>query len=68
MKETCAETYRALGQGIDSRLKFVPLDPNYRIYLHDDMHMDLHNSFAKLAAECERIEPGVTRGYFSLHR
>jgi phytoene desaturase len=64
MKETFAETYRALGQDIDRRIKFVPLDPNYRIYFHDGTHMDLYNSMAKLAAECERIEPGVTTRLF----
>lgn len=64
MKETFDETYRALGQDINRRIKFVPLNPNYRIYFHDDTHMDLYNSMAKLAAECERIEPGVTTRLF----
>jgi phytoene desaturase len=64
MKETFAETYRAIGQDLDRRIKFVPLDPNYRIYFHDGTHMDLYNSMAKLAAECERIEPGVTTRLF----
>src|SRR5512136_446875 len=64
MKETFEETYRALGQDIDKRIKFVPLDPNYRIYFHDGTAMDLYNGMAKLAAECERIEPGVTTRLF----
>ena len=64
MKETFEETYRAIGQDINQRIKFVTLDPNYRIYYHDGTHMDLYNSMAKLAAECERIEPGVTTRLF----
>jgi phytoene desaturase len=64
MKETFAETYRAIGQDIDRRIKFVSLDPNYRIYFHDGTHMDLYNGMAKLAAECERFEPGVTTRLF----
>ena len=64
MKETFTETYRAIGQDIDRRIRFVALDPNYRIYFHDGTHMDLYNGMAKLAAECERIEPGVTTRLF----
>ncbi len=64
MKETFEDTYRAIGQDINQRIKFVNLDPNYRIYYHDGTHIDLYNSMAKLAAECERIEPGVTTRLF----
>ena len=64
MKETFEDTYRAIGQDINQRIKFVSLDPNYRVYFHDGTHMDLYNSMAKLAAECERIEPGVTTRLF----
>jgi len=64
MKETFEETYRAIGYDINQRIKFVTLDPNYRIYFHDGSHIDLYNSMAKLAAEAERIEPGVTTRLF----
>jgi phytoene desaturase len=64
MKKTFADTYRAVGEDIDRRIRFVALDPNYRIYFHDGTYMDLFNGMAKLAAECERIEPGVTTRLF----
>jgi phytoene desaturase len=64
MKQTFDETYRAIGQDINQRIKFVALDPNYRIYYHDGTYIDLYNGMAKLAAECERIEPGVTTRLF----
>ena len=64
MKQTFDETYRAIGQDLNQRVKFVPLDPNYRVYYHDGTYIDLFNSMAKLAAECERIEPGVTTRLF----
>lgn len=64
MKDTFEETYRAIGQDINRRIKFVSLDPNYRIYYHDGTYIDLYNSMAKLAAECERVEPGVTTRLF----
>ncbi len=64
MKETFEETYRAIGQDLNSRITFKSLDPNYRIYFHDGTHMDLYNGMAKLSAEVERIEPGVTERLF----
>ena len=64
MKETFEETYRAIGQDLNRRIKFVNLDPNYRIYFHDGTHMDLFNGMAKLAAEAKKIEPGVTTRLF----
>ena len=64
MKETFEETYRAIGQDLNQRIKFVNLDPNYRIYFHDGTYMDLYNGMAKLAAEAEKIEPGVTTRLF----
>lgn len=58
MKEQFDETYRSLGLDLGNRLQFVALDPNYRIYFHDDTYIDLYSSLARLAAEVERIEPG----------
>ncbi len=65
MKETFDETYRAIGQDLNRRVRFVQLDPNYRIYYHDGTHLDLYNSMAGLAAECERVEKGVTTRLFT---
>lgn len=64
MKETFEETYRFVGQDLNARVKFAALDPNYRIYFHDNTHIDLYNSMAKLSAEVERVEPGVTERLF----
>ncbi len=58
MKEAFEETYRALGLDIDERLEFTRLDPNYRIYFHDNTWIDLFSDPERLAAEVERIEPG----------
>lgn len=64
MKSTFDETYRAIGQNIDERLEFTQLDPNYRIYFHDDTQIDLYSNMAKLAVEVERIEPGAAEKLF----
>jgi phytoene desaturase len=59
MKDTFEDTYRAIGQNLDERLEFVRLDPNYRIYYHDDTHLDLFSDPEQLAADIERIAPGA---------
>jgi len=64
MKETFEETYRALGLDLDARVQFVSLDPNYRIYFHDDTFIDLYGSMGRLAEEVERIEAGAAERLF----
>jgi phytoene desaturase len=64
MKETFEEMYRSIGQDINERLDFVQLDPNYRVYFHDDTSMDLYGNMAHLAREVERIQPGAAERLF----
>jgi phytoene desaturase len=64
MKETFEEMYRSIGQDIDQRLNFVQLDPNYRVYFHDDISMDLYGNMAHLAREVEKIQPGAAERLF----
>jgi phytoene desaturase len=58
MKETLEETYRSIGQDVNQRLSIQQIDPNYRIYYHDNTHMDLYGNMAQLAQEVERVAPG----------
>jgi phytoene desaturase len=64
MKDMLEETYRSIGLDLDERLQFVQIDPNYRIFFHDDTHLDLYSNMAKLAREVERIEPGSAEHLF----
>lgn len=64
MKETFEELYRFIGRDINSRLSFKQLDPNYRIYFHDNTYIDLFSNMAQLSAEVERVEPGSTERLF----
>ena len=57
MKEQLDQTYADVGREIDQRLQITQLEPNYRIYFHDNTHIDLHASMAQLARELERVEP-----------
>jgi phytoene desaturase len=62
MKEAFDETYQAIGRDINESLDFVRLDPNYRVYFHDNTYVDLYTRLDELAAEVARIEPGADAG------
>lgn len=64
MKDTLEDTYRAIGQDLNQRIQFTQLDPNYRIYYHDQTHLDLYNNMAQLAMEVERVSPGSAERLF----
>ena len=64
MKEVFDETYQAVGENLDERVPFIQLDPNYRIYFHDNTHIDLHASMPRVAAELDRVEPGAGERLF----
>jgi len=64
MKSTFEEMYRSIGQDIDARLEFVQLDPNYRVYFHDDTYIDLYSNMARLAQEVDKVEPGSAERLF----
>lgn len=64
MKSTFEEMYCSIGQDINQRIKFVQLDPNYRIYYHDGTHLDLYSDMPRLAQEVERVLPGGAERLF----
>ena len=64
MKNTFEDTYRAIGQDLNQRIPFTQLDPNYRIYYHDNTYIDLFSNMAQLAQEVERVEPGSAERLF----
>lgn len=65
MKEALEDTYRAIGRSLVERLELVQLDPNYRVYFHDESHMDLYNNMAQLAQEVERVQVGSAERFFN---
>jgi phytoene desaturase len=65
MKETFEELYCDIGLNLLDRIDLIQLDPNYRIYFHDDTHIDLYGNMARLAAEVDRIEPGAGEKVFA---
>ena len=64
MKSAFEELYRSIGQDINQRLQLVQLDPNYRIYYHDDSYIDLFSNMSRLAGEVEKVQPGSAERVF----
>ena len=64
MKKSFDEFYQSIEENIEDRVKFIQLDPNYRIYFHDKTYMDLSNNMAQLAREMERFVPGSAEWVF----
>lgn len=64
MKDTFEDTYRAIGRDLNERLEFTQLDPNYRIYYHDQTYIDLYSNMAQLAQEVEKVSPGAAERLF----
>ncbi|UCD98259.1 MAG: phytoene desaturase [Chloroflexota bacterium] len=64
MKDVFEDTYRAIGKDLNERIDFVQLDPNYRVYFHDDTYIDLYSNMAKLAREVEKVERGSAERLF----
>jgi len=64
MKRVFEELYHDLGQDLDRRVRFVQLDPNYRIYYHDGSQIDLYSNMARLAQEVEQVQPGGAERLF----
>jgi phytoene dehydrogenase-like protein len=66
MKNTFEDTYRAIGQDFNQRLKLIQLDPNYRIYYHDNTHIDSFANMAKLIKKLSEFSQVPQRGCFTL--
>lgn len=64
MKDAFDDTYRAIGRDIHDSIQFQQLDPNYRIYFHDETYIDLSARMADLAAAVESVEAGASEKLF----
>jgi phytoene desaturase len=64
MKDTFEEMYRSIGQDLNARLEFVQLDPNYRVYFHDNTYLDLYSNMTRLSQQVEEIQAGATQQLF----
>ncbi len=45
-------------------MRLIKMEPNYAVHFGDGSAMEMSSDLTKMIAELERIEPGVTSGYY----
>lgn len=65
MPEVLDETFAAVGKRREDYLTLDRCDPNYRLHFSDGSSMTFSTELTQMAAELERIEPGVFSKYLA---
>ena len=64
MTDVYRELFAACGEDFDSWITLLKMEPNYAVHFGDGTSMEMSSDLAKMLPELERIEPGVTSGYY----
>lgn len=64
MTDVYRELFAACGEDFDSWVTLIKMEPNYAVHFGDGSSMEMSSDLTKMIAEMERIEPGVTAGYY----
>ena len=64
MTDVYRELFAACGEDFDSWVRLIKMEPNYAVHFGDGSQMEMSSDLTKMIAELERIEPGVTAGYY----
>lgn len=64
MTDVYRELFAACDEDFDSWVKLIKMEPNYAVHFGDGTSMEMSSDLAKMLPEMERIEPGVTSGYY----
>ncbi len=64
MTDVYRELFAACGEDFDAWVKLIKMEPNYAVHFGDGTSMEMSSDLTKMIAELERIEPGVTAGYY----
>lgn len=64
MTDVYRELFAACGEGFDSWVRLIKMEPNYEVHFGDGSSMLMSSDLTRMIAELERIEPGVTPGYY----
>jgi phytoene desaturase len=64
MPDIIDDTFAAVGESLDDRLKLLPVSPAYRASFADGSHIDVHSDADAMTAEVERFAgPSEAAGY-----
>ncbi len=64
MTDVYRELFAACGEDFDRWVRLIKMEPNYAVHFGDGSAMEMSSDLTKMIAELERIEPGVTSGYY----
>lgn len=68
MKHVFSDLYKVAGMDLEDRISIARLDPNYRLYFHDNSYFDLHQNQLRLEAELDLVERGASRAFRQFFR
>ncbi len=64
MTDVYRELFAACGEEFSEWVTLLKMEPNYAVHFGDGSQMEMSSDLTKMIAELERIEPGVTPGYY----
>jgi len=64
MTDVYRDLFAACGEDFDAWVRLIKMEPNYAVHFGDGRSMEMSSDLPKMIAELERIEPGVTLGYY----
>lgn len=64
MTDVYRDLFAACGEDFNSWVRLIKMEPNYAVHFGDGKSMEMSSDLSKMIAELERIEPGVTPGYY----
>jgi len=64
MTDVYKELFATCGENFSDWVKLIKMEPNYEVHFGDGSSMLMSSDLTTMIAEMERIEPGVTPGYY----
>ncbi len=64
MTDVYRDLFQACGEDFDTLVPLIKMEPNYRVHFGDGSQLEMSSDLVKMVANLEKIEPGVTSGYY----
>jgi phytoene desaturase len=64
MTDVYRDLFAACGEDFDAWVRLIKMEPNYRVHFGDGSTLEMSSDLAKMIPALEKIEPGVTPGYY----
>jgi len=64
MTDIYRELFQFCGEDFDQWVKLIKMEPNYAVHFGDGSALEMSSDLARMIPALERIEPGVTSGYY----